>query len=53
MRLRLLDILITLFTVSLDQKVIEVNMKGPEGVAKDFKPGRSKEFDTQSTGINT
>jgi hypothetical protein len=53
MRLRLLDILITLFTVSLDQKVIEVDMKGHEGVLKDFKPGKSKEFDTQSTGINT
>jgi hypothetical protein len=51
MRLRLLDILITLFTVSLDQEVIEVDMKGQAGVVKDLKLCTSKEFGIQDTGI--
>lgn len=51
-RLRLLDALITLFTNSLEQEVIEGDMKGSEILVEDVKPNKYKEFVGQSTGTN-
>ena len=52
MRLGLLDILITLFTVTLDQEVIENDTKGYEEVVNDLKPCKSEELTIRNTGTD-
>ena len=52
MRLRLLDILITLFTNSLEQEAMQGDLKGYEKCVKDFTPNNSEEFGGQNTGTN-
>ena len=54
MRLGLLDILITLFIVTLDQEVIDVDIKGHEEVvANDLKPCKSEELTNHDTSMVT
>ena len=52
MRLRLLDILITLFTNSLEQEVMEGDMKGSERLVADLNPNKPKECGGQKNGTN-